>query len=357
MIKPHATSKWCELTYVSQWVSSDVISGLMWPTALAASRMALRYIPFFLRLKRDLKSSLKGDSLATESCDVVGEPNHDTFAWGHWASQLAVSCLRVPLMLRTRAGHQGKPWIFPHTMSPTATAWPSSVTHFVMLRVWSLTVSGGTVLQSSREGTEDEVTERSSPGARSHSSGEVPSELKDLDSSRLSLLQTDRLEESALRLRKLIRSVRSLWPRSASSPELPDHSSREFLPSPESSEWGRQGPGTLGLRLLVPPTSSASYSTTLSSPSLGGGLKRIFGEGKSWPTVVKGLVSLSLGMDTVRPDLVASKMCRCSLVGSEGVLPFSSTPFCTSCLGQNGLTEPWTLEGIFMTSPLPCGVL
>lgn len=29
MIKPHATSKWCELTYVSQWVSSDVISGLM----------------------------------------------------------------------------------------------------------------------------------------------------------------------------------------------------------------------------------------------------------------------------------------------------------------------------------------
>lgn len=29
MIKPHVTSKWCELTYVSQWVSSDVISGLM----------------------------------------------------------------------------------------------------------------------------------------------------------------------------------------------------------------------------------------------------------------------------------------------------------------------------------------
>ncbi|TNN64596.1 hypothetical protein EYF80_025223 [Liparis tanakae] len=321
-------------------------------------------MPFFLRLKRALKSSLKGDSLATDSCEVVGEPNHATSACGHCASQLAVSCLRAPLMPRTRAGHQGKPWIFPHTTSPTATAWPSSVTHLVMLRVCSRTVSGGTVLRSSRAATDDELTDRSSPGARSLSSGEVPSELKDLASSRLSLLQTDRLDESALRLRKLMSSVRSPWPRSASSPELPDHSSREFFPSPESSESGRRGPaGARGLCLLAPPTSSASYSAAAAAASSlarrggGAGLERILGEGRSGPTVVKGRVSLSLGMDTVRPERVASRMCRCSLAASEGALPFSPTPFCASCLGQKGFTEPWTLAGIFMTSPLPCGVL
>ncbi len=132
--------------------------------------------------------------------------------------------------------------------------------HLVMLRVCSRTVIGGTVLLCPWE--EDE-TEISSPGARSQISGDVPSELNDLDSSRLSLLHTERLEESAFLFRKLMSKVKS---RSS-----PDQSSSEFFSAP-SSDWA-------WLFLRTPSTNSASYTDTCSAPSARD-LKRILGEGR-----------------------------------------------------------------------------
>lgn len=73
-------------------------------------------------------------------------------------------------------------------MSPTATVLPSSVTHLEMLCVCSRTVRGGTVCPAR---VDVDGTDTPSPEERSHVSGDVTSELDDLDSSRLSLLHSE----------------------------------------------------------------------------------------------------------------------------------------------------------------------
>lgn len=93
-------------SHVSNWAKSSLMSGATCRAALAASVIALRYIPFFLRLNLSLKNSQKGASLDTDKNDVVGEPNHETFASCQEGSP---SSFWLRLMSSTRAGHQGKP--------------------------------------------------------------------------------------------------------------------------------------------------------------------------------------------------------------------------------------------------------
>lgn len=93
-------------SYISNWVKSSLISGATCCVAFAASVIAFRYIPFFLRLNLSLKNSEKGDSFEIDKNDVVGDPNHETFASCQEGSP---SSFWPRLMSRTRAGHQGKP--------------------------------------------------------------------------------------------------------------------------------------------------------------------------------------------------------------------------------------------------------
>lgn len=93
-------------SYVSNWVKRSLISGATCRAAFAASVIAFRYIPFFLRLNLSLKNSEKGESFEIDKNDVVGDPNHETFASCQEGSP---SSFWPRLMSRTRAGHQGKP--------------------------------------------------------------------------------------------------------------------------------------------------------------------------------------------------------------------------------------------------------
>lgn len=112
--------------HVSNCVNRARTSGVSCLAALAASVIAFRYRPFLFLLKRDWKFSKKGDSCERARKDVVGDPNHEIRASCRTRRPLS---FRLTVIVRIRAGHQGKPYILAQTMSPTHMVLPSGVTH------------------------------------------------------------------------------------------------------------------------------------------------------------------------------------------------------------------------------------
>lgn len=191
-------------------------------------------------------------------------------------------------------------------------------------------------------------------------SGDVTSELEDLDSSRLSLLHTDSLAQSALLPGQFTRKAKPSRPclfwghllKSSSSPELPEDKS--------CSPWAELSAKRAGELAWGPcrqpfscSTSSALYRGSHSPSPRRWGFRRILGGGKSEPGG-RGRVSFSLGMEAEGP------------LGGRSPLPLDSASLSTSgswlplwraCWGQNGSREPCTRDGILTTSPLPWGVL
>lgn len=121
------TSLYSSWPHVSNCVRRARTSGVSCLAARAASVMALRYKPFLFLSKRDWKFSRKGASWDSARKEVVGEPNQATRASCLSRSPFS---LRLTWMASIRAGHQGKPYILAHTMSPTHMVLPSRATHF-----------------------------------------------------------------------------------------------------------------------------------------------------------------------------------------------------------------------------------
>lgn len=135
---------------------------------------------------------------------MVGDPNQETLASCLTKSPLS---LRLTVMARMRAGHQGKPRILAQTMSPTQIVLPSRATHFVtflektvalrdLLRFFSSLGAEGEA-EAKAEDVPGAGAERKSPGGgKSNVSVELHSEFDDFKSSALSTLHMDVLEES-----------------------------------------------------------------------------------------------------------------------------------------------------------------
>lgn len=181
--------------HVSNCVNRARTSGVSCLAALAASVIALRYRPFLFLLKRDWKFSKKGDSCDRARKDVVGDPNHEIRASCRTKRPLS---FRLTVIVRIRAGHQGKPYILAQTMSPTQMVLPSGVTHLETFLEKTFIFKELLSFFSSFEEEDVEEVEGACilPGGKSKLSEELHSELEDFKSSVLSTLHTEALEES-----------------------------------------------------------------------------------------------------------------------------------------------------------------
>lgn len=183
--------------HVSNCVNKARTSGVSCLAALAASVIALRYRPFLFLLNRNWKFSRKGESCERAREDVVGDANHEIRASCRAKRPLS---FRLTVMVRIRAGHQGKPYILAQTMSPTHMVPPSGVIHLETFFEKIFIFKELRRLFSSFEEKEVEVEEAEGaciqPGGKTKLSEELHSELEDFKSSMLSMLHTEALEES-----------------------------------------------------------------------------------------------------------------------------------------------------------------
>lgn len=179
--------------HVSNCVNRARTSGVSCLAALAASVIAFRYRPFLFLLKRDWKFSKKGDSCERARKDVVGDPNHEIRASCRTRRPLS---FRLTVIVRIRAGHQGKPYILAQTMSPTHMVLPSGVTHLeTFLEKTFIFKELVSFFSSFEEGVEEVEGACILPGGKSKLS-ELHSEIEDFRSSVLSRLHTEALDES-----------------------------------------------------------------------------------------------------------------------------------------------------------------
>ena len=183
--------------HVSNCVNKARTSGVSCLAALAASEIALRYRPYLFVLNRNWKFSRKGESCERAREDVVGDANHEIRASCRAKRPLS---FRLTVMVRIRAGHQGKPYILAQTMSPTHMVLPSGVIHLETFFEKIFIFKELRRLFSSFEEKEVEVEEAEGaciqPGGKTKLSEELHSELEDFKSSMLSMLHTEALEES-----------------------------------------------------------------------------------------------------------------------------------------------------------------